>query len=119
MPLIEVKADVEKNRLYMKLVGLPTPEKAVELKSRLIIELRKLKPGFTMLNDSRGLLLEKGNITGMVTEIMQAIAAGKPSKVARVVNELAAEPLEEISTNVGYQVRVFDSVQKAEKFLDS
>ena len=49
MPLIEVKADATKNRLYIKLIGLPSHARAGELKNKLVRELAKLKPVFTLL----------------------------------------------------------------------
>ncbi len=119
MPLVEVKADVEKNRLYMKLIGLPTPAKAHGLLYRLKVELSKLKPGFTLLNDSRMLMLKEGDVPEIIAEIMQEIAARKPSKVVRVVNEVAGVPLAKISSEVGYQAAVFNTVKKAEEFLDN
>ena len=119
MPLIELKTDIEKNRLYMRLVGLPTPTEARKLLKKLRVELRKLKPGFTLLNDSRMLMLKEGDVPETIAEIMLEIAAGKPSKIARVVNEIAGIPLQKISSKVGYQAEVFDTVKKAEEFLVS
>ena len=118
MPLIEVKADVEKNRLYIRLVGLPSHARARELKQKLIVELAKLKPGFTLLNDSHGLLLEPGTIQPLVYDIMKTIAAAKPAKIARVVSEKSGGELDKLSRLAGYQAGVFDSIERAEEYLD-
>ena len=118
MPHIEVKADPFKNRLYMKLIGLSSPERARELKHKLSRELKKLKPGFTMLNDSRRLLLEPGTIQPMIYEIMRLIADVKPQKIARIVGDKPGVELDKISKLAGYEAKVFDSITKAEEYLD-
>jgi len=51
----EIRADVVKNRLYARLAGFKTDEDAVRVADTIILEIQKLRPGFSVINDIREL----------------------------------------------------------------
>lgn len=53
-----IKADVKKNRLYLKLSGSYTIEDAIPIINRINHEVVKLKPGFGVISD----IIELGSV---------------------------------------------------------
>ena len=62
--------------------------------------------------------MEPGTIRPLIYDIKKTIAAAKPSRIARVVSEKAGAELDNISALAGYKAKVFDSISKAEEYLD-
>ena len=49
--MYEVKIDLKRNRLYMTMKGFFKEEEAKEMADDVIAEVKKLKPGYTIIND--------------------------------------------------------------------
>lgn len=47
----ETEADIHKNRLYITIYRLPTPDEVSEIAEEMIAAIRTLKPGFDIVDD--------------------------------------------------------------------
>ena len=118
MRSISVRADVEKNRLYLTLAGEPTLDKVKVVKRVIESELLKLQPGFAILNDSRDLKLNSARSFELIQDVMEMIAKAKPGKIARLASPVSRMMLSRASAIVGFNVKEFSDLKKAEEYLN-
>jgi hypothetical protein len=116
-----IKADVQKNRLYIKLVGFFSTEEMKKATDDTISEVRKLKPGYDVITDVSEF---KPAGPETVKEIERGQAHFKATGVGhgiRVVGEsvLTGMQFNRTGKGVGYIPDAVATVEEAEKLLDS
>ena len=97
-----IHADPQKNRLYIILRGSLTEPAIHSFIEDLKITLLELKPGLTILNDSREFRPANSEIMYLLVQIAKMIAEYQPARVARLVNPLSGMQLSKVSLQAGY-----------------
>ena len=118
MATILVKADTEKNRLYITLSGKIILQDADTIHKFIRTEVDKLQPGFTVMNNCLDLEPVDVKVQMEMIKAVKYIINGKPSKIARIAKPLISLMFFRISSLLGYKVKVFSSIVEAEKYLN-
>ncbi len=119
--MFTVIADIQKNRLYVKLVGFFDYNEMKASTDKTIEEVKKLKPGFDVIND-----VSEFRPAGqdMLKEIERAQSFLKKSGVRHGVrvegkSRLANMQFSRIGKTVDYVAEAVETMEEAEKLLDS
>ena len=117
---VDIRADVAKNRLYIVLGGFFKDDEVKAAADKCIAEVKKLKPGFVVINDIREF---KPASPAGADEIKRAQIFVKQSggaKIIRVVGEavLSQAQFERQAKEAGVASDTAASVAEAEKLLD-
>lgn len=119
--MFTVKADIQKNRLYVKLVGYFDYKAMKECTDKVIEGVRKLKPGYDVIND-----ISEFKPVGQDTlkEVERGQAYFKKSGIRHGVrvegkNKLTHLQFNRIGKNVDYAADAAETMEEAEKLLDS
>ncbi|MDY7031865.1 MAG: hypothetical protein SVY10_08140 [Thermodesulfobacteriota bacterium] len=121
MGRLEVRSDIFKNRLYMKLEGYFTDGEVKEAADKVIKEVDKLKPGFDIINDIS--TFKPASPKG-INDIQKAIKYCSDYGLKRAMriapsSYFAASQFSRISKEVGgYDVETVASLEEAERILD-
>jgi hypothetical protein len=114
-----IKADLWKNRLYLVLQGFFSDEEAKEVADKTIQEIRKLKPGFDIINDISNYkpMSQRG-----ADEIKRAQIVAFQCGVGRVIRvvpttTIGAMQFARKSKEVGYDAELAPSIEEAENML--
>jgi len=118
MATILAKADTEKNRLYVTLSGKMILQDAEKIHKLIRTEVDKLRPGFTVLNNSFDLEPVEVKVQMEMVKAIKYIIKGQPSKIARIAKPLISLMFFRFSSLLGYKVKVFSSIVEAEKYLN-
>jgi hypothetical protein len=119
--LYSVKADVQKNRLYVTLEGFFEKELMKECTDKTIEETKKLKRGFDVITDL-------SNFKPVGKEALAEVARGQSFfKQAGIRHGIRVESTSALTTNqfdrlgksVDYNPNVVKNVLEAERLLDS
>lgn len=116
-----IRADVDKNRLYVKIGKIEDEADMQSLVDKVKSECAKLADGFTCLTDLRGYEYQGEVFEKYIKELQQACLARGMSKVVRVhrwSGLLGHMEFENVSLDVGYSGRNVTSIQEAERILD-
>ncbi len=120
MQKLEVRADIAKNRLYMIVGGFFTDEEMVKAVDQVIEGIKKLKPGFDIIND----ISEFRPATPQGAEEMKrAQLFAKSAGVGRVIRIVKSAVLGQMqftrkSKEAGYAGETAASIREAEEMLD-
>ena len=119
--MYDVKADIEKNRIYIT-VGKLEGEPAMQALAQAVkAECQKLKKGFTCITDLRKYEVQDDQFEKYVTQTQEAMIEAGMSKVVRVRREtglLGHFQFDNASMDVGYHAENVTSMEDAEKILD-
>jgi len=119
--MYEVKADIDKNRIYIT-IGKLEGEQAMQALARAVkTECQKLKKGFTCITDLRKYEIQDDKFENYVKETQEAMIAEGLAKVVRVRREtglLGHFQFDNVSMDVGYHAENVTSMEAAEKILD-
>jgi hypothetical protein len=115
----EVRADIRKNRLYLALNGFFDEDEAKEAADKTIREVKKLRPGFDVINDITA--FKPASQRG-AEEIKRAALFVQQHGVDRIIRIVPSTTIGSIqfsrkSGEVGYDADVVSSVEEAEKIL--
>jgi methyl-accepting chemotaxis protein len=115
-----VKAIPEYNRAVVGLAGYAEDvEEMRAYTNEISAGFAQLKPGITVLNDSKEFEAAGEKLLGEIKVIFEKTAEMKPIAVARIVKPTAGAQLRRVSKQSGYSAAEFDSYTDAIKFLDS
>ena len=119
--MFTIEADIEKNRLYVKLVGFFDYDEMKDSTDKTIVEAKKLKPGFDVINDVSEF---KPAAQDLLKEIERAQSFLKKAGVRHGVRVEGKAKLTNIQFNrigktVNYIADVVETMEEAEKLLDS
>ena len=123
-PNISARADQTKNRLYVDLEGFFDLQSAKNAVDEVAGEVRKLRPGFTVINDITKVKASSDEIASEIEDLLRLIERAGVSRVYRVVArgatvaKLQHKRLQRES-GVAYEVIEVGSVEEAERHLDS
>ena len=118
----DIKANIPKNRLYIRIKGFMTEEEAEIIGNRALEETKKLKPGFDVINDIRE--LKPATPTAAKIYAARAAESGKTygvRHVIRVVGDRMTTHLQLdrlLKETVGIQGETAKTVEEAERMLD-
>ena len=119
----EIRADVMKNRLYLRLVGFMTDEQAVMVADQIIAEIQKLRPGFTVINDISGLKPASPIATEHLRRAQEASARRGHGRIIRIVGDQALTQMQWNRTlkasSQGAAAEVATTLAEAERMLDA
>ena len=119
--MYNVKADIEKNRIYIT-IGQLEGESAMQALSQAVkTECQKLKKGFTCITDLRKYEVQDDQFENYVKETQESMIQSGMSKVVRVRREtglLGHFQFDNASMDVGYHAENVTSMEEAEKILD-
>ena len=119
--MYDVKADIEKNRIYITIGQLEGESAMQALAQTVKTECQKLKKGFTCITDLRKYEVQDDRFEKYVTQTQEAMIEAGMSKVVRVRREtglLGHFQFDNASMNVGYHAENVTSMEDAEKILD-
>ena len=119
MNKIEIRADVSKNRIYLVLAGFFNDEEMKKAADQAIQEVKKLKPGFAVINDISKF---KPTTPQGAEEMKRAQEFVQTAGVGRVIRIVESAVLTEMqfartSRAAGYTAETAASIQEAEAML--
>jgi len=117
----DIRADVRRNRLYLRMVGYMGDDEAVEVADTIIREMQKLQPGFAVINDIRELKPASATATREMQRAQEASFKHGHGRVIRVVGEQTVTQLQWNRTLTAAQGRGAETaatVEEAERMLE-
>ncbi len=117
----DIRADLVKNRLYLRLAGFLSDTQAREIANKIIEEAGKLKPGFDVINDIREL---KPTTPSVAEELKRAQGVSKDKGHRRVIRVVGQQAVTQLQWNrtlqeaTGARAEVAPSVEEAERMLE-
>lgn len=122
--LSEVRADLEKNRLYIY-YGKTGIEEFLDFGDAVLEEAKKLAHGFTILSDLRSFSLPRGEHLALshileFATVQQKLKAMGASEIIRVVDPQVRlfMVMAEAEKAAGYEAFLFDDYEEADVALD-
>ena len=117
----EIRADAAKNRLYLRLVGTMSDDDAKKVADRIESEIRKLKPGFAVINDISELKPASEAASGHLKRAQDASAKAGVKRVIRVMGTKSITNMQwnrTLRETQGINAEVVATLAEAEKLLD-
>ncbi|OGO18837.1 MAG: hypothetical protein A2Z15_07185 [Chloroflexi bacterium RBG_16_50_11] len=119
--MFTVRADIQKNRLYVKLVGFFDYNEMKASTDKVIEEVKKLKPGFDVINDVSD-FKPAGQDT--LKEIERAQTHLKKSGIRHGIRvegkaKLTGAQFTRVGKTANYVADAVETMEEAEKLLDS
>lgn len=121
-PNAAVRADLDRNCLYITLEGFFDLESAKGVADAVSKELGGLRRGFTVINDISRIKAASEEVIGQIEELIQLIERAGVSKVFRVVSQestIAKIQHARLQREVGvdYEVIEVSSIEEANRLL--
>jgi len=118
--MIIVKADPERQRLNLVINQDISEADFIDILAKLDQEIPKLKAGWVMSTDLRGLMMVDGSLSRYITEVQKKIFAGKAKKIGTLVDSYIMKVQlvrggKEVEPD--YNARRFDDEAEWEKYL--
>ena len=115
----EIKSDLSKNRLFVTLSGFLTDEQMKTAADMVISETKKLKPGFSVINDISNFQPASKAGTEEIQKAQIFVKNNGAGRIVRIVkdNALANMQFSRVTKTAGYNVDEATSVEEAEKLL--
>lgn len=117
----DIRADVMRNRLYLSIQGFMTEEDAVIISDKASAEMRKLKPGFGVINDIRGLRPASPKASQLYSRQLDVAKEIGVGRVVRIVGDQVITKMQltkALKETVGAVAETAATVEEAEKMLD-
>ena len=117
----DIRANVVKNRLYLRLVGSMSDEDAAMVATRIIDEIGKLKPGFAIINDISGLKPASQVASDHLRRAQELSVKRGSGRVIRVVGSQAITRMQwnrTLKQSLGKTAEEAATVEEAERMLD-
>ncbi len=114
-------ADTIKNRYFMQMEGFYTEEKMRMAANEAMLEAKKMKPGFTIINDSADLHIHDMEGVKYLGKMMEhAKKQGVKTIIRLVKDKLSQAQLQEQSkkSNIGIEIIEVTSVDEVEEYLN-
>ena len=117
----DVRANTINNRLYLRLAGMMNDAEAAAVADRIISEIRKLKPGFAVINDISELKPASLAATEHLRRAQEASVKAGSGRVIRIVGSQAITQMQwnrTLKQTQGAVAEVVSSLREAERILD-
>ena len=120
MNKLEIRADTLKNRMYLVLDGFFTDEEMKKAADEAIQEVKKLKPGFAIINDISKFKPATAQGVEEMKRAQKFVQTAGVGRIIRIVESaaLAQMQFKRTSREAGYTAETAASVQEAEAMLD-
>ena len=118
--MFEVTVNTDKNRLYVTLQGHLEANERAEVVNAFIAAIRRLRPGFDIINDMSGLAPTEADGLKDLARVQATAMLRGVRKVIRVVRiPLSRIQLDRQARELGWAYETADSVAEAEARLDA
>ena len=117
----DIHADVPRNRLYMRLTGFMSDADALRVAEATIAEMQKLKAGFTIINDIRGLKPTTQAASDQLRRAQEAAVKHGFSRAIRVVGDQVITHMQwsrTLKAASGREAETAATMEQAEQMLD-
>jgi hypothetical protein len=117
----EIRADVPRNRLYMRLTGFMTEADARRVADTLIAEYEKLRPGFVIINDIRDLKPTTPAASEQMRRAQEAAVKHGFSRAIRVIGDQVITHMQwsrTLKAAHGRDAETAATMEEAERLLD-
>ncbi len=117
----EIHAKLATNRLYLRMNGIMSDDDAQKVADRVIQEIQKLKPGFTIINDIRDLKPTTPTATEHLRRAQEASVKRGSGRVIRVVGDQAITQMQwnrTLKTTQRGGAETATTVEEAERMLE-
>jgi predicted xylose isomerase-like sugar epimerase len=115
----KIEADVQTNRLYIRLAGKMENDEAEAAAKEVKAGIEKLESGFDIINDLAEFKPTSGEAVAYVEEAKTYAADAGCAAVVRIEPESPTGKMQfERAEGENYEVAVAETVEKAEKLLD-
>lgn len=117
MGTCDVKTDTAANRIYVTLRGFSSDQEMEQHVTRVSAEVRRLKPGFTMISDISQMRPATPNGTRMLQDIMLLYKKHGIARLVRIVGDdvIAKGQFNRLAKEAGIPVHYVSSLDEAEK----
>ena len=118
--MFDVSVNPEKNRLYVTLFGHLEANERAELINAFLLAMRKLQPGFDIINNMSGLAPTEAEGLKDLARVQAAARLRGVRHVIRVVRiPLSRIQLDRLAKETGWEYEIAHSVEEAEARLDA
>jgi len=118
--MFEVSVDIEKNRLYVTLSGHVEATERAEVVNAFIGAVRKLQPGFDIINDMSALHPTESDGLKDLARVQATAKLRGVRKVIRIVKiPLSRIQLDRLAQETGWEYEIASSLEEAEAMLDA
>jgi len=118
---LEVRADLVRNRLYMRMTGFMSEADARQAADAVIAEMGKLRPGFAIINDIRGLKPASPAASDQMQRTQEAAVKFGYSRAIRVVGDQLITHMQwsrTLKAAHGHEIETATTVEEAERMLE-
>src|SRR5262249_19045495 len=118
---LEARADLVRNRLYMRLTGFMAEADARKAADAVIAEMQKLRPGFAIINDIRELKPVSPEASDQLKRTQEAAVKLGYSRAIRVVGDQLITHLQwtrTLKAAHGHEIETAPTVDEAERMLE-
>jgi len=119
--MYQVEADIEKNRLYITIGGIPEENETEAIIREIGKHVQRLKKDFDCITDLREYQVQPDETEGFIYQAQKELSEAGMSNVVRVIKKfgsLAHFQFDKMSVEVGYHAQNANTVEEAEKMLD-
>jgi hypothetical protein len=117
----EIRADLVRNRLYMCLTGFMTEADAAQMAEATIAEMRKLRPGFVIINDVRELKPASQAASDEMRRAQEAAVKLGFSRAIRVIGDQVITHMQwsrTLKAAHGHDAETAATMEEAERMLE-
>lgn len=115
-----VRADLAKNLLYVTLSGYMQPADVKAAVTSIKREARRLRPGFSVINDIQAFKPASQEAVADITDAQQFVKSLNPKRIVRVVGgagNISGLQLSRTARQAGYQADTAATVAEAERLV--
>jgi hypothetical protein len=119
--MYQIKADIEKNRLYITIGGIPVENEKEALVREIENKIKELKQGFDCITDLRKYEVQPDETEEFIYQAQKILSEAGLSNVVRVIKKfgsLAHFQFDKVSVAVGYHAQNANTLEEAEAILD-
>jgi len=115
----EVRADLQKNILYLRLEGFLKADQIKAASEKVRAEAARLRPGFGVITEMQHFMPASQEAVAYISDAQKALQRYKPGRVIRVVSDsaLASMQFNRTSREAGYQADTAPTRAEAERML--
>ena len=117
----EIRADVARNRLYLRMQGFMSDDDARKVADTIVATLPRLRPGFDVLNDIRELKPTSQKGAEQMQRAQEASARYGVGRVIRIVGKQAVTQMQwnrTLKAAQGSWAETAATLEEAERMLD-
>lgn len=116
-PTHAVRADLQKNILYVSLSGFMQPDEVKAAADAVKREARRMKPGFSVINDVQHFKPASQDAVAYIADAQKLVHSLSPKRIIRVTggSSMSGLQLNRTSRQAGYTADTAATVAEAER----